>query len=145
MSRHVSFDPMFALLVGIVLSLALVGLARMYPPVRERRVYAVGLVIAALIYVVLALAGGASAQSLAFEFLGFILYGTVAWGGLHGKPWLLAMGWTAHVAWDVLFHLGGFGAEYTPDWYPWFCVSFDLVIAGAVLASSRRVADRQLP
>lgn len=131
---------MFALLPGIVLSLALVGLARRYPPTRERGVYAVALVIAALIYFVLGLAGGASAQSLAFEILGLFLYGAVAWGGLHGKPWLLAVGWAAHVAWDVLFHLSGFGAEYTPDWYPWFCVSFDLVIAGAVLASSRRGA-----
>ena len=137
-------NPMFALLLGIVLSLALVGLARIYPSVRERVVYAVALVIAALLYFFFGLAGGASTRWLAFETLGVLIFGTVAWGGLRGKAWLLAVGWVAHVAWDVLFHLSGAGAEYTPDWYPWFCVSFDLVIAGAVLASSRRVlADRQ--
>ena len=53
---------------------------------------------------------------------------------------MLAAGWAAHVAWDVLLHLSGAGAEYTPHWYPWLCVSFDLVMAGAVLASSRRGA-----
>ena len=137
--------PMLALLLGIALSLALVGLARMYPPVRERAFYAVGLVIAALVYVVLGVVGGASAQWLLFETLGVFLYGTAAWVGLRGKPLLIALGWAAHVGWDLLLHLSGAGAEYTPHWYPWFCVGFDLVIAGAVLASSRRgLADPQL-
>jgi hypothetical protein len=132
--------PTIALLLGTVLSLALVGLARMYPPGRERRVYAVGLVVAALVYVVFGVAGGANAQWLALESLGVFLYGAAARGGLQGLPWLLAMGWAAHVAWDVLLHLSGAGSEYTPHWYPWLCVSFDLVMAGAVLASSRRGA-----
>lgn len=131
---------MIALLLGAVLSLALVGLARIYPPSRERLVYAVGLVFTALVYVVFGVAGGASAQWLALESLGVFLYGAAAWGGLRGRPWLLALGWAAHVAWDVLLHLSGAGAEYTPHWYPWLCVSFDLVMAGAVLASSRRGA-----
>jgi hypothetical protein len=131
---------MIALLLGAVLALALVGLARMYPPGRERLVYAVGLVCTALVYVVFGVAGGASAQWLALESLGVFLYGAAAWGGLRGRPWLLALGWAAHVAWDVLLHLSGAGAEYTPHWYPWLCVSFDLVMAGAVLASSRRGA-----
>ncbi len=132
--------PIIAFFLGVVLSLALVVLARMYPPRRERLIYAVGLVITALIYVVFGVAGGASTQWLGLESLGFLLYGAAAWGGLRGRPWLLAMGWAAHVAWDVLLHLSGAGAEYTPHWYPWSCVSFDLVIAGAVLASSRREA-----
>lgn len=130
--------PMTALFLGIVLSLAFVGLARMCPPGRERLIYAVGLVITALIYVVFGIAGGASAQWLALESLGVFLYGAAAWGGLRGRHWLLALGWAAHVAWDVLLHLSGAGAEYTPHWYPWTCISFDLIVAGAVLASSRR-------
>lgn len=127
-----------ALLLGTALALAFVGLARKYPPHRERRVYAVGLLSAALIYVGFAAAGGAGARWLALESLGVLLYGAAAWAGLRGRPWLLAMGWAAHVAWDVLLHLSGAGAEYTPHWYPWLCVSFDLVMAGAVLASGRQ-------
>lgn len=126
-----------ALLVGAALSLALVGLARRYPPGRERHVYAVGLVVTALIYVVFGVAGGAGARWLALEILGVLLYGAAAWAGLRGRPWLLAVGWAAHVAWDVLLHLSGAGSEYTPGWYPWLCVSFDLVVAAAVLASGR--------
>lgn len=131
-------NQMIALLVGAALSLALVGLARRYPPGRERHVYAVGLVVTALIYVVFGVADGAGARWLALEILGVLLYGAAAWAGLRGRPWLLAVGWAAHVAWDVLLHLSGAGSEYTPHWYPWLCVSFDLVVAAAVLASSRR-------
>jgi hypothetical protein len=135
-------STVIALLLGAVLALAFVGLARVYPPKRERRVYAVGLVIAALIYVVFGAVGGAGAQWLALEILGVFLYSAAAWGGIGGRPWLLAAGWAAHVAWDVLLHLSGAGSEYTPHWYPWLCVSFDLVMAGAVLASSwRRSGD----
>lgn len=126
-----------ALLLGAGLAFALVGLARRYPPGRERRVYAVGLVVAALIYVGFGASGGAGAQWLALETLGVLLYGAAAWGGLRGRPWLLVLAWAAHVGWDVLLHLSGAGTEYTPRWYPWLCVSFDLVMAGAVLASNR--------
>lgn len=130
--------PVIALLLGAVLALALVGLPRMLPPGRERRVYAVGLVITALIYVGFGVAGGAGVRWLALEIFSVFLYGAAAWVGLRGRPGLLAAGWAAHVAWDVLLHLSGTGAEYTPHWYPWLCVSFDLVVAGAVLASVRR-------
>ena len=133
---------MLSFLVGIVLSIILIGVARRSPPDRERFFFAVGLVIAALLYVVFAALGGASGQWLVFEALGVVLYGTAAWAGVRGRPWLLALGWAAHVAWDVLLHLHGAGADYTPRWYPWFCVSFDLVVAAAVLASSRRATLR---
>ncbi len=130
--------PIIALILGIVLSLPLVGFARTRRPEAERLIYAVGLIVTALIYVGFGVAGGASAQWLTFEVLGLLFYGAVAWGGFKGRPWLLALGWVAHVAWDVLLHLSGAGSEYTPHWYPWTCVSFDLIIAAAVLVSSRR-------
>ena len=129
-----------ALILGAAISLALVWLAHRYPPQRERRVYALGLVIAALIYVGFGVVGGDGARWLALESLGLLVYGAAAWGGLRGRPWLLAAGWAGHVALDVLLHLSGAGSEYTPLWYPWLCVSFDLVMAGAALASSRRQA-----
>ncbi len=129
---------MLGLILGAALSLVLVRLARAYPPGGERRVYAVGLVVTALVYVVFGVAGGASPRWLALESLGVVIYGAAAWAGLRGRHSLLAAGWAAHVAWDVALHLRGGGAEYTPPWYPWSCVSFDLVIAWAVLALRKR-------
>ena len=97
------------------------------------RFYAIGLAVTALIYFVFALLGRASARSLALEALGLFLYTAVAWIGYRKSAALLAFGWAMHVVWDVALHLQGAGAGYTPDWYPWGCVSFDLIVAGAVL------------
>lgn len=127
-----------AFLIGAILAVALIRLARKIPPARERRIYAVGLVVAAIVYVVLGVAGRATTRWLAWESIGVFIYGTAALVGLRGWPALLALGWAAHVAWDVLLHVNGAGAEYTPHWYPWLCVSFDLVMAVAVLISIRR-------
>ena len=56
--------------------------------------------IAAMVYVVFAVADGAGANWLAFGTLGVFLYGAAAWVGLRGMLWLLAVGWAAHVARD---------------------------------------------
>lgn len=127
-----------ALLLGIIFSLGLVSLARKRGQEGERRIYAAGLTAAAILYFIFGLVGRANAWWLAVEGLGVIIYGAAAWAGLRGLSALLALGWAAHVAWDVLLHMSGAGAEYTPHWYPWLCLSFDLVIAAAVLASARR-------
>jgi hypothetical protein len=101
-------------------------------------VFAVGLIVTALVYVIFGLVGEAGAGRVALEGLGVVIYGAAAWAGLRGRHSLIAAGWALHVAWDVALHLGGAGAEYTPAWYPWGCVSFYLVIAGAVLMSVKR-------
>ena len=126
------------LLAGVALSLALVHFARRKGPGSAQRIYAVGLFIAAVVYVGLAMAGRASFQWLTLETLGVVLFGAAAFAGVRRWPVVLAVGWSAHVAWDVILHLDGPGAAYTPAWYPWLCVSFDLVVAGAVLAEARR-------
>ena len=95
------------LLAGFVLALVLVAWTRRMSPARAMRVYATGLVIAALIYVAFALAGGAGAKNLAIEGAGLLLYGGTAWIGLRYWPPAIALGWAAHLAWDVLLHLGG--------------------------------------
>jgi hypothetical protein len=132
------------LLSGLVGGTLLVGLAYGGGEQGARRMYAVGLLAAALMYVGFAAAGGASAGWLSLEIVGLAFYGGVAWAGVRRWPVLLALGWTTHAGWDVVLHLDGAGAAYTPTWYPWLCVSFDLVLAGAVVDQTRRrsVPDR---
>ena len=125
---------LIALVVGIALAFALLVWARKQPD-GGRRFYTIGLIVTALIYVVFALVGRGSARSLALEALGVLLYGAVAWLGFRKSAALLALGWAMHVVWDVALHLQGAGAAYTPAWYPWGCVSFDLIVAGAVLTA----------
>lgn len=123
-----------ALILGVFLACVFVRLARRYPAEGERRLYAVGLVVAALVYVIFGVVGGAGAQRLALESLGVVIYGVAAWAGFRGRHWVLKVGWALHVVWDVALHLRGAGVEYTPPWYPWSCVGFDLVIAVAIVA-----------
>jgi hypothetical protein len=125
------------ILLGLVLALVTVFLARRLGPSAATRLYAVGLVVAALVYLALALASRSTPQWVAIELLGVALYGGVAWLGFRGWAAALAPGWAAHVAWDLALHLDGAGAAFTPAWYPWLCVGFDLPIAVAVLTGGR--------
>jgi hypothetical protein len=100
----------------------------------EVRVLALGLVVAALIYVGLALAGRGR-ESLMIEVAGLALFGSLAWLGLRASRWWLALGWAAHVGWDVGLHLDRAQAVVAP-WYPLLCVGFDLVVAGFLLSAA---------
>lgn len=94
----------------------------------EDRVYALGLLVAALVYLGLALAARAGVGPLVGELIGVALFGAVAWLGLRRSALWLATGWAAHVGWDLLLHsLAGSG--YAPAWYVRACVGFDLAVA----------------
>jgi hypothetical protein len=121
-----------AVLIGVLGAMVLVLLARTVAPRREFLVYGVGLGITAVAYVAFALLHGAPAVRLGLELVGAVIYGSAAVLGTRRWPWLLALGWTAHVAWDLFLHPAS-GPAYAPVWYPWFCVGFDLPI-GAYIA-----------
>ena len=120
------------LIVGTVLGAGLAVLASRRPAGPRMRLLAVGLGITALIYVLMAVVGGADAGWLAIEGAGLLPFGALAWLGRRNAPIWLALGWAAHVAWDVGLH-GGPGTEFVPPWYAPFCVGFDLIVAGYAL------------
>jgi hypothetical protein len=94
-------------------------------------VYGIGLGVTAVAYVAFALHHGAPARYLGLELVGALLYGSAAVLGTRRWPMLMAVGWTAHVAWDLFLYPAS-GLAYAPVWYPWFCVGFDLPIGGYV-------------
>lgn len=121
------------IVAGALLALVVVALARRRV-LRQDRVYAVGLLVAALVY------GAAAAfrepDMLPVEWLGVALFGAIAFVGLHRRA-LLAAGWALHVGWDLAFpqhHTG----QLVPTWYPMLCVGFDLALAAYLLQSGRR-------
>lgn len=122
-----------ALLAGVLLAALLILFARTRGSKGTRQIYAIGLLVTALLYVVLAVVGGASASWVGLEIVGVVIYGGAAWIGLRRSLKILALGWAAHVLWDLLLHLQGPAVSYTPWWWPWLCLSFDLIIAAAVL------------
>jgi hypothetical protein len=123
------------LLLGLVLGAALIVLAR---ATGERRTFAYGLVVAALIYVGFAVFGGAGVRWLALETLGVGLYSALAALGLYRTSWWLAVGWLVHPAWDAGLHLLGGGSEFAPQWYAVACISFDVLVAGYIAVRAWR-------
>ncbi len=134
-----------AVIIGVAGAIGLVLAARFFAPRRELFVYGVGLGITAVAYVVFALQRGAPARHLGLELVGAALFGSAAVLGTRRWPALLALGWTAHVAWDLFLHYAN-GPAFAPVWYPWFCVGFDLFIggyiAGLVAATTHAAARR---
>mmetsp|Transcript_20444 Transcript_20444/g.47318 ORF Transcript_20444/g.47318 Transcript_20444/m.47318 type:complete len:147 (+) Transcript_20444:98-538(+) len=89
-----------------------------------------GLVVAALVYVGFALVAFETAGAwLGLEMLGVILYGIFFFLSLRSSYLWLSVGWALHPCWDVMLHLWGGGHRFTPEWYVWSCVSFDVMVA----------------
>ena len=120
------------IVLGAVLGGLFVLMARRQKRGGEIQLLALGLVVAALIYIVLALAAGADRRWLTLEAVGLGMCGVLAWLGLRASLWWLTLGWVAHVGWDVGLHLDRAQA-FVPAWYPLLCVGFDLIVAGFLL------------
>mmetsp|Transcript_6066 Transcript_6066/g.18286 ORF Transcript_6066/g.18286 Transcript_6066/m.18286 type:complete len:139 (-) Transcript_6066:121-537(-) len=90
----------------------------------ERQLWAVYLVVAALVYV--GFAALREASWLPVEVGGVAAYGLAALLGARRQPRLLVLGWSLHPVWDIVIHAN---APFVPDWYRWACLSFDLVAA----------------
>ena len=102
--------------------------SRRFEPV----VYALGLVVAALIYLGFSLFTPGSPW-LWIEIGGVVIFGALAAAGRIHALWLAA-GWAVHVSWDVWLHRG---EPFVPSWYPLVCVGFDLAMALYIAGSAR--------
>lgn len=117
--------------IGIVAALVFIMIARLGGANWEKKAFAFGLFIAALIYMGFAVFAGASSMWRATELMGLGLFTLVAVLGLRVSAWFLAAGWLAHGLWDALLHLTQH-ASFVPDWYPVVCLSFDLIVAAYI-------------
>ena len=126
---------LFSVLAGAVLGALFVLLADSRTSLGEVRLLALGLVVAALLYVGFALAR-ADGRWLALEVIGLALFAGLGWLGLRVSLWWLALGWVVHVGWDVGLHLDRTQPVVGP-WYPLACIGFDLVVAGFLLSLAR--------
>jgi hypothetical protein len=123
-------------IVGLVLAVTLILVARNFPPRVEIFILAVSLVGAAVIYVGFAAVWG-DYRWVAIETAGVPIYWLFAWLGMRYSPVWLAVGWAAHPVWDVVLHMLGPGRAIAPDWYPVACITFDLLVAFYVLVRAR--------
>ena len=101
------------------------------------RSFAIGLVVTALIYVVLARFNGAVGW-VPIELVGVAVFAVFAWLGLKRSGWFLAAGWALHPLWDAGLH--DYSTHFVPHWYIGGCIGFDLLVAGYI---AYREAKRQ--
>jgi len=126
-----------ALPAGCLLAWAYVAVAARYS-LRDT-LLAAGLVVAALVYVVVAAWKGAGA-SVYFELAGALAFGALAVLGARKAALWLAVGWAAHALWDIAGQLAT--DPIMPLWYAVACLGFDGVVVAAVLLGPRM---RQVP
>ncbi len=92
------------------------------------------LFVTAMLYVGLALAGGAGPAWLTVEIVGVLVYGSASLRGLRGSAWWIVAGWALHPIWDIAHHVAHTGHAFVPSWYAMACLGFDIAVA-AVIAS----------
>jgi hypothetical protein len=95
----------------------------------EKVLYAIGLGIAALIYVVFGFFSSSNDWIL-IELGGLLIYLPFAILGVRLSGWFLCFGWLLHVAWDLVVHNSTLA--FVPSWYPSVCLGFDVLIAGYI-------------
>jgi hypothetical protein len=120
------------LLIGVIACGLFIIFARQMKGAQELKLYAVALVMAALIYLGF-VAREVTLGWLALELMGVAVFTLLAWLGVKVSALLLALGWAIHAGWDVLLHKV-LNAAFVPDWYPIICAGFDLLLAGYIAA-----------
>lgn len=120
--------------IGIVLALVVSRFARWTGLDRDRAFYATMAIVIASYYVLFAVMGG-STHALVVESIVMIVFVLVAVIGFKFNPWLVVACLAAHGVFDV-FHDLVVENPGVPEWWPAFCLTFD-VGAAAFLAVSR--------
>jgi hypothetical protein len=120
-----------AYLVGAALALAVGAFATLVGLERDRAFYPTILVVIALYYALFAVMGG-SMYALALESIGIAAFVAAAAVGFKRSLWVVVAALAAHGAYDFV-HGQLFTNPGVPQWWPAFCLAFD-VVAAAYLA-----------
>lgn len=119
---------------GIFLAAGLLFYLKRFSERTRLTIGAFALLLATLVYVLFALLSQ-NQLYITIEIVGLLLFLLLIWLGYQYSFWFIVLGWLLHVLWDM----GLYPAEtvpYVPQWYAWFCVGFDIVMAlylGAIL------------
>lgn len=130
--------------IGVVFGIAFSTIARKQKQ-GEQTLFAIGLLVSALVYPLWGFAGHVTVSWLATEILGVGIYGVFALLGIRYSLWWLALGWAIHPAWDAGLHLLNGAKSFVPIWYVVFCIGFDLVVAASILERAYKEYGMNLP
>jgi len=129
-------------LIGLFLSLAVAGLAITIGFDRERAFYPTVLIVIASYYVLFAVMA-ASGRTIVMEIAvatGFLLLAAI---GYKRSLWLVAVAIVGHGVFDLVHHVV-IENPGVPQWWPGFCLVFDVVFGGllAIRLWRHRLATR---
>ena len=114
---------------GLVAGSAYILYVQKSAPNNTERLFSIGLIIAAAIYILFATVWG-DMKWVGIELVGVLIYSVFIFLGIkHHAAWI-GVGWMLHPAWDVGVHLIGWGKGIAPECYAVACFTFDLLVAG---------------
>ena len=125
--------------IGFALAIFVAAFARITGFDRDRAFYPVVLIVVASYYVLFAAMAGCDVD-LWIELAGFALFAALAILGFRSSLWIAAAGLALHGIFDFTRHLLVAGRG-VPEWWPGFCLAFDLAAAaalGAILLLEKR-------
>jgi hypothetical protein len=122
-----AIDSGMAYIIGIVLALVSVVLARLAGLDRDRAFYPTILIVIATYYVLFAVIGG-SFSALVVESIVMAAFAIVAVLGFRFNLWLVVFALAAHGVFDFV-HRNVVVNPGVPIWWPGFCLAYDVVAA----------------
>jgi len=113
--------------IGFLLAILVSGFARLVGLDRDRSFYPTVLIVVASYYVLFAVMGG-STRALVLESTTMGAFVVMAVAGLTRSSWIVVAGLAAHGVFDF-FHAHVVGNPGVPDWWPAFCMAYDVAAA----------------
>jgi hypothetical protein len=119
--------------IGISLAAVVAGFGRWSGFDRDRAFYPTLLVVIAGYYVLFAAMSG-SDHALVAESLAMVAFAALAVTGFRFSSWLVVAGLAGHGVFDAL-HGAVVANPGVPEWWPAFCLAFDIGAAGVLAIS----------
>ena len=127
-------------LIGLILSLAVAGLATVIGLDRERAFYPTVMIVIGSYYVLFA-AMGASRGTLMIEIAIASAFLLVAVLGFMENLWLVVTALIGHGIFDFIHHFF-IANPGVPHWWPGFCLAFDALLGGFLAVRLIRHPER---
>ena len=127
--------------IGISLAALVAGFGRWTGFDRDRAFYPTLLVVIAGYYILFAAMSG-SEYALVAESLAMIVFTAFAVVGFKFSAWLVVAGLAAHGVFDAM-HGVVIANPGVPDWWPAFCLAFDVGAAGVLAVLIVRDSGRR--
>ena len=124
--------------VGILVGLATILLGRVVGYDRDRTFYSAIVIVTASYYCLFAVMGG-DRQALVAESIAMAVFLAAAIIGFTRNAWLLVAAMLGHGAFDLV-HERLIADRGVPDYWPAFCLAFDVVVAIFIAVLLRRGA-----